>query len=418
MSDGVVSPDLAERYRAVRGLTEELCRTLEVEDYVIQSMPDASPVKWHLAHSTWFFETFLLSPHVADFVPYHPAYRHLFNSYYNAVGERWARPARGLLSRPTVKEVHDYRRAVDAQVLEWLSRVDEPAVAAAASVVELGLNHEQQHQELLLTDLKHAFGLNPLRPAYRAPMPHSERTAPPLAWVARPAGFRWLGHDGKGFAFDNETPRHRVFVEAFQIASRLATVGEYLAFIEDGGYQRPELWQSDGWDARTTGGWEAPLYWERNGQRWQIFTLHGLRDLDLNEPVCHVSWYEADAFSRWAEARLPTEAEWHTAADDLAVSGNFLESSRLHPLPADRAALSQFFGDAWEWTVSPHVAYPGYRPPVGALGEYNGKFMSNRMVLCGGSCLSPHLHIRPSYRNFFPPEVRWQISSIRLARDA
>jgi ergothioneine biosynthesis protein EgtB len=285
-------------------------------------------------------------------------------------------------------------------------------------VVELGLHHEQQHQELLLTDLKHAFGLNPLRPAYRAPMPRSERIAPPLAWVARPTGFRWLGHDGKGFAFDNETPRHRVFVEAFQIASRLTTAGEYRAFIEDGGYQRPELWQSDGWDARTAGGWEAPLYWERDGQHWQLFTLHGLRNLDENEPVCHVSWYEADAFARWAEARLPTEAEWHSVADGLAVSGNFLESGRLHPAPAEGTAPSQFFGDAWEWTASSHVAYPGYRPPVGALGEYNGKFMSNRMVLCGGSCLSPRSHIRPSYRNFFPPEVRWQVSSIRLARDA
>jgi ergothioneine biosynthesis protein EgtB len=405
---------LASRYREIRAQTEELCRPLEVEDFVVQSMPDASPARWHLAHTTWFFEMFLLSAQVSDYNYFHPEYPYLFNSYYNAVGERWARAARGQLSRPTVKEVYAYRRAVDQRVLDWLDR--GPHVLAAAPTVELGLHHEQQHQELLLTDLKHAFGLNPLRPAYRSPAPSPAAAGAPLAWDAHATGLHWLGHDGNGFAFDNERPRHRVFVEAFAIASRLVTAGEYLAFLDDGGYHRPELWLSDGWNARNDHGWEAPLYWEQHDGRWQLFTLHGRGDLNPDEPVCHVSYYEADAFARWADARLPTEAEWESAVADRTVRGNFLENGRLHPTSTREDG--QFFGDVWEWTASPYIAYPGYRPPAGALGEYNGKFMCNQMVLRGGSCASPRSHLRPSYRNFFPPEARWQFTGIRLARGA
>jgi ergothioneine biosynthesis protein EgtB len=425
---------LAARYREVRGLTESLCQPLEIEDYGVQSMPDASPPKWHLAHTTWFFETFVLAAHVPGFRPFHPSYNYLFNSYYTAAGERWPRQARGLLSRPTVREVYDYRHATDEHVLHLLDSAAEAAFAALAPVLELGLNHEQQHQELLLTDLKHAFALNPLRPAYRKTPPTTTAagTAGSLAWTAYAAEVRWLGHDGSGFAYDNESPRHRVFVEAFQMAGRLVTAGEFLDFVEDGGYRSPEWWLSDGWQSRSTHGWETPLYWERREGRWWLMTLHGPRELVRDEPVCHVSYYEADAYARWAGARLPSEAEWETAAGALTPGGNFLDSGRLHPAPACATAVSavglttadtavahgQFFGDTWEWTASPYVAYPGYRPPTGALGEYNGKFMCNQIVLRGGSCATPLSHLRPTYRNFFPPEARWQFSGIRLASDA
>ncbi len=402
---------LAARYRAVRRLTERLCEPLEVEDYQLQSMPDCSPPKWHLAHTTWFFETFVLAAHDPGHRPFHPLFNYLFNSYYEAVGDRWPRPARGLLSRPTVAEVYDYRRSVDERMVRLLDRAD----AAVAPLVELGLNHEQQHQELLLTDLKHGFALNPLRPAYADVSPRAASAAQPLRWEARPAGLHWLGHEGSGFAFDNESPRHKVYVQAHEIASRPVTAGEYLAFVEDGGYDRPELWLSDGWAARRQHGWTAPLYWERAAGGWQLFTLHGMRPLDPAEPVCHVSYYEADAYARWAGARLPTEAEWEVAAAGREVDGNFLESGRLHPAPDP--GTGQFFGDVWEWTASPYAAYPGYRPAAGALGEYNGKFMCNQMVLRGGSCATPAGHVRPTYRNFFPPDARWQFSGVRLAKD-
>jgi ergothioneine biosynthesis protein EgtB len=409
--------DLARRYREVRGLTEHLCAPLEVEDYQVQSMPDASPAKWHLAHTTWFFETFLLAPHAPGFRPSRPEYAVLFNSYYHGAGERWPRPQRGVLSRPTVAEVYSYRHAVDSRVLDLLGGADARALGALRFTLELGLNHEQQHQELLLTDLKHAFALNPLRPAYRADPPaRPAGPAPELSWEAYPAGLYWQGHGGDGFAFDNERPRHRVWVEGFHLASRLVTAGEYLDFVESGGYRRPELWLSDGWDARTRNGWEHPLYWERDAGGWRVMTLHGMRGLDADEPVCHVSYYEADAFARWAGARLPTEAEWSAAAQGRAVEGNFLESGRLHPAVANGSA--QLFGDAWEWTSSPYGPYPGYRPFAGALGEYNGKFMCNQLVLRGGSCATPRSHVRASYRNFFPPEARWQFMGFRLARDA
>ena len=418
MSDQLVPtarPTLAARYRATRARTERLCAPLEPEDYQLQSTPECSPPKWHLAHTAWFFETFVLAPHAPRHRPFHPRYGYLFNSYYDAVGERWPRPARGLLSRPTIAEVFAYRHAVDEQTLALIESADERTTATIAPVIELGLNHEEQHQELLLTDLKHAFGLNPLRPEYAPPLAASRAGAPPRGWERHEAGVYHVGHAGGGFAFDNEGPRHRAFVTAFEIAARPVSGGEFLAFIDAGGYDRPELWLSDGWAARQRHGWSAPLHWHRDGPGagWRVFTLRGERPLDPAEPVCHVSYYEADAFARWAGARLPTEQEWETAADAHAVEGNFLESELLHP-----ANNGGWYGDVWAWTASPYTAYPGYRPAAGALGEYNGKFMCNQVVLRGGSCATPAGHVRPTYRNFFPPDARWQFSGIRLAKDS
>lgn len=405
----------ADRFRAVRESTERLCEPLEVEDYCLQSMLDCSPPKWHLAHTTWFFETFVLAEHEPGFRPYHPNYRYLFNSYYEAVGQRWPRPTRGLLSRPTVAEVYAYRRAVDGQMVALLESADDRTLAVLAPLIELGLNHEQQHQELLLTDLKHAFGLNPLRPVYATGDLTPSNGSPALRWEAYPPGVREVGHTGDGFAFDNEGPRHRQFVEGFAVASRLVTAGEFLAFIADGGYDTPALWLSDGWAARHRHDWTAPLYWERDSDGWAAFTLRGFRPLDPGAPVCHLSYYEADAFARWAGARLPTEFEWEVAAAPREVSGNFLDSDRFHPV--GDPGSGQWFGDVWEWTASPYTAYPGYRPAAGALGEYNCKFMCNQMVLRGGSCATPAGHVRPTSRNFFPPDARWQFSGLRLAKD-
>ena len=375
-------------------------------------MDDASPAKWHLAHTSWFFETFILERAVPGYRPFHPDFRVLFNSYYQTVGQQHPRPQRGLLSRPTLDEVFAYRAHVDGQMTALMDAGGE----LDAGIVELGLQHEQQHQELILTDIKHLLFCNPLRPAYRKfPEAAGGETAP-LRWQPFDEGLRWTGHDGDGFAFDNELPRHRVFVDAFELATRLVTNGEFRDFIDDGGYERPELWLSDGWHTVQTRGWHAPLYWERRGGAWQVMTLGGLRPVRADEPVCHVSLYEADAFARWAEARLPREAEWEVAATDSVIDGNFVESGRLHPAPANASALTQLFGDAWEWTQSAYSPYPGYQPPVGALGEYNGKFMCNQLVLRGGSCATPRAHVRATYRNFFPPDARWQFSGIRLAR--
>lgn len=408
------SPMLATRYREVRRLSERLCEPLEMEDYGLQSMPECSPPKWHLAHVTWFFETFVLADHEANFRPHHPQYRYLFNSYYDAVGDRWPRPARGLLSRPTVAEVCAYRRAVDERMVGLIER-DDRVREAIAPLVELGLNHEQQHQELLLADVKHAFGLNPLRPIYRTAEIQTSKATATLRWEEYPARVRWVGHAGGGFAFDNESPRHRVFVEGFAVASGPVTVGEFLAFVEDGGYDHPALWLSDGWATRQQKGWTAPLYWERTRSTWSVFTLRGPRPLNPAEPVCHISYYEADAYARWVGARLPTEFEWEVAAGEREVAGNLLDSGHFHPVPD--AGRGQWFGDVWEWTAGPYTAYPGYRPAAGALGEYNGKFMCNQLVLRGGSCATPAGHIRPTYRNFFPPDARWQFSGLRLAKD-
>jgi ergothioneine biosynthesis protein EgtB len=407
-------------YTCVRAQTERLAAPLSAEDCCVQSMPDASPTKWHLAHTSWFFETFVLERVLPGYRVFDPQFRVLFNSYYNGVGEQHPRAQRGLLTRPSLTEVLAYRAHVDRHVVEVLAK-EQPGDVRA--VIELGLHHEQQHQELLLTDAKHLLASNPLRPSYRADLAQrDDRVAtPPLRWHCFESGLRALGTDGPHFHFDNEGPRHPVLVPAFEIASRLVTNGEFLAFVASGAYTDPAWWLSDGFAALRSEGWQAPGYWELRDGVWFEFTLGGLRPLDLAAPVAHVSFYEADAFARWSDARLPSEAEWETAASGAAVAGNFVESDALHPLPlagAADGALSQFFGDVWEWTQSPYLAYPGFRPAAGAIGEYNGKFMCNQFVLRGGSCATPRDHVRASYRNFFPPAARWQWSGLRLARDS
>jgi ergothioneine biosynthesis protein EgtB len=379
-----------DRFRSVRSLTEQLAAPLSAEDQTVQSMPDASPTKWHLAHTTWFFETFVLRPRARGYHVFDPAYEYLFNSYYEAVGPRHPRPQRGMITRPGVEEVLAYRGYVTQAMSELLVEDD----GVPDHIVELGLHHEQQHQELILMDAKHLLSLNPSHPAYRVGMPAMVRDPEPLRWIEFESGLAEIGHDGRGFAFDNEGPRHRAWVDAFALAMRPTNCGEYLAFIEDGGYRRPELWLSAGWDCVRQRGWEAPLYWERRGGTWMVFTLSGLQPLDPTVPVCHVSYFEAAAFAKWMAKRLPREAEWELAA------GAVLDT-----------------GQVWEWTASPYVAYPGYREPAGAIGEYNGKFMANQMVLRGGCSATPAGHVRPTYRNFFPPDARWMFGGIRLAED-
>ena len=410
-----------EQYRKVRRFSEHLCEPLVTEDYIIQSMPDVSPTKWHLAHVSWFFETFLLSPALPDYQSLHPQYAYLFNSYYNTLGERHCRPKRGLISRPTVKETYEYRRYVDEHVLDLLEKIDERQLAELAPIMILGLNHEQQHQELMVTDIKHVLSCNPLSPTYRARTPTGASNITPLEWVSFPEGLYWIGHEGSGFAFDNEGPRHRQFVQSFQLASRLVTNGEYLEFIEDGGYDNPLLWLSEGWATVRAEEWRAPLYWEQRDGRWWMMTLSGLREVDKAEPVCHVSYFEADAYARWADARLPTEAEWEVAAQEVPVEGHFVESGLYHPAPLNASTadgkLAQMYGDVWEWTQSSYAPYPNFRPGPGAIGEYNGKFMCNQYVLRGGSCATSLSHIRSTYRNFFPANAQWQFMGIRLAKE-
>ncbi len=403
---------LISRYRGIRSTTEEICRPLQTEDYVLQSICEVSPPKWHLAHTTWFFETFILAKFLSGFEPYDPSFNFLFNSYYNTIGDQFLQRSRGLISRPGVEEIYNYRDIVDEQMSLLLEQTSNPELCF---LVEVGLNHEQQHQELLLTDIKHSLSYNPTYPSYREKKIALKISSPDPDWVSFPAGLRWLGHQGDGFAFDNETPRHRVFVESFEIQSRPVTVGDYMSFVEAGGYQSPRFWLSDGWAMCQQERWTAPLYWIEEQNDWSIYTLNGTRPLVLDEPVCHLSYYEADAFARWSEARLPTEAEWRALADQAPLRGNFLEIDHLHPIASEDAI--QIFGDFWEWTSSAYSAYPGYQPPSGALGEYNGKFMSNQMVLRGGSCVTPESHFRRSYRNFFRPSARWQFSGLRLARN-
>ncbi len=408
----------AAPYDVVRAASEALAAPLSAEDCALQSMPDASPVKWHLGHTTWFFETFVLAPALPGYAPFDPSFRVLFNSYYDAVGERHPRPQRGLLSRPDLATVLSYRAHVDQAMRSLLA----PGIAGATrELIALGLHHEQQHQELILTDVKHLLSHNPRKPVYRPGWPLATVRPQPLAWHRHEGGIVDIGHAGAGFAFDNEQPRHRVLLEPFEIASRPVTHGEFAEFIADGGYRRPELWLSLGFDTVRTQRWEAPLYWSRSDDAWQTFTLHGMAAIDPHAPVCHLSYFEAEAYARWAGARLPTEFEWEAVAKDAQVAGNFVESGALHPVAltgrVSGGVPAQLYGDVWEWTSSSYAPYPRFRPAAGAVGEYNGKFMCNQYVLRGGSCATPASHIRATYRNFFPPDARWQFSGVRLARD-
>jgi ergothioneine biosynthesis protein EgtB len=409
--------NLLRRYRAIREWTEALAAPLSAEDQCVQSMPDVSPTKWHRAHTSWFFETFLLQPHVPGYRAFAPAYAYLFNSYYEAVGPRHPRPERGLLSRPGIAEIARYRAHVDAAMARLIADTDEASWPALAERIELGLQHEQQHQELILMDIKHVLSLNPLEAVYQPAPARRPSEALALAWRDFGGGLRQIGHDGAGFAFDNEGPRHKVWLEPFRLASRLVTCGEFRAFIEDGAYRRADLWLADGWAAVQQQGWAAPLYWRRHEtEGWSIFTLAGRRPIDPAEPVSHVSFYEADAFARWCGKRLPSEAEWEVAAVEADASSS---DGAFHPAPASGGEdVQQMTGGVWQWTASPYVGYPGYRPPGGAIGEYNGKFMANQMVLRGSAAITPEGHARVTYRNFFPPASRWAMSGIRLAEDA
>ncbi|MCB0404484.1 MAG: ergothioneine biosynthesis protein EgtB [Bdellovibrionales bacterium] len=407
---------LSKTYQVVRDASTRLCAPLERDDYQVQSADFVSPPKWHLAHTTWFYETFLLKAEKRGYEAFHPAFSYLFNSYYETVGKFHARPQRGILSRPTLDEVRRYRAHVDAHMREWLGSATPSE--RSLQVLEVGLQHEVQHQELLLMDIKHILATNPLKPKYREDLKtaHSNSVAP-MEFQAFNGGLHTVGYSGNGFCYDNEKPLHTAYLEPFAIASRLVTNGEYLKFIEDGGYERPELWLSDGWDVVRAARWDSPAYWSQDERRWWLMTLGGVKEVDPNEPVCHVSFYEADAFARWAKKRLPTEVEWEVAARAHPIEGNFLESDYLHPTPmsVDSNKSNQFFGDVWEWTLSPYTPYPGYVPYEGALGEYNGKFMCNQFVLRGGACVTPQSHTRYSYRNFYHPGMRWQFSGFRLA---
>jgi ergothioneine biosynthesis protein EgtB len=414
---------ITDRFVATRSLTESLASPLSAEDQTVQSMPDVSPTKWHRAHTSWFFETFLLIPHLEGYRPFHPDFGYLFNSYYEGVGSRFPRNGRGLLSRPGINEIADYRSYVDEAMTTLL---DNPAPAPVAGLVELGIQHEQQHQELLLMDIKHVLSLNPLEPAYDAVRLPKPTTRDATTWSTYPADNYEIGYDGAGFCFDNELPRHRTYLDGFAIADRAVTCGDWLAFIEDGGYRQHGLWLSDGWATVQAEGWASPLYWSQTDDGWHEFTLGGLTEVNPAQPVCHVSYYEADAFARWAGMRLPTEAEWEIAAmRDLSTSGakpafgNFLDQTKLHPTPEPAPpAEAALFGNIWQWTSSAYSPYPGFEPASGVVGEYNGKFMVNQYVLRGGSCVTPADHVRSSYRNYFPPSGRWAFSGLRLARNS
>lgn len=418
--------DVLSDYKTTRGRTEALCAPLEVDDFNIQTMADVSPLKWHIAHVTWFFETFILANYLKGYKSFHPRFHHLFNSYYETVGTFHPRSERGFLNRPTLDEVFSYRAYVDGAMADLLLENDHPDTDDILFLTRVGINHEQQHQELILTDLKHVFASNPLRPAYHdTDIP----TAPTRAsdWLSFEGGVVEIGHPGKdasAFCYDNETPVHKVYLEPFGLASRPVTNGEFMAFMEDGGYGRSDLWLSEAWATVGTSigeeGWQAPLYWEETDEGWAQMTLSGLRPVDRGAPVCHVSLYEADAYARWAGKRLPTEAEWEVAARDVPVCGHFQERDVFQPMAEAGASeeaggLTQMYGDVWEWTASPYAPYPGFKPLDGALGEYNGKFMCSQFVLRGGSCATPESHIRVTYRNFFYPKDRWQFSGFRLA---
>lgn len=407
--------NLAARYASVRAASERLAAPLSAEDACAQSMPDASPAKWHLAHTAWFFETVVIEALEPGYRSPFDGYRVLFNSYYQSIGRQHARPSRGLLTRPSLDEVLADRRAVDARLGPYLG-TDLPASIAA--LVELGLHHEQQHQELLLMDVKHLFAQSPLLPAYAPlPTPAAPAASPALQWHVEDGGLVEIGAAADGFAFDNERPRHRVHLEPYALASRAVTNAEFAAFVADGAYRNPLLWLADGWSTVQREGWTHPSYWLASDEGFDEFTLAGRRPLDAAAPVCHVSFYEADAYARWAGARLPSEQEWEHAARSSPLAGNFVDDGLLQPAPAQGEGLTQLFGDVWEWTASPYMAYPGFRPLAGAVGEYNGKFMANQFVLRGGCCATPRSHLRASYRNFFYPHQRWAFAGLRLARD-
>ncbi|MGA8171912.1 MAG: ergothioneine biosynthesis protein EgtB [Methylocystis sp.] len=412
--------ELRARFLETRQLSLKLAENLSAEDMTVQGIDDASPTKWHLAHTTWFFETFLLNRHLEGYRLFDDAFNYCFNSYYEQLGARQPRPKRGLLTRPSVERIMDYRqyvdRAMEIMLVRGAALTQEPRL-----LIEIGVNHEQQHQELMLMDILALFSASPLRPAYRMRRGHAEDSEPePMHWVEFSGGIHRIGHDGIGFAWDNELPRHDALIHPFRLADRLVTNAEWLRFIEDGGYRTPTLWLSDGWVTLNRDGWAAPLYWERHDGEWFSMSLEGLRPLERAAPVVHVSYYEADAFARWAGGRLPTEFEWERAAEGASSKGNELASGALRPRPASREARDgprQMFGDVWEWTSSAYAPYPGYRAPAGALGEYNAKFMANQQVLRGGSCVTPEGHVRATYRNFFYPHQRWQFAGLRLASE-
>ena len=409
-----------EAYHLVRGQTAELAAPLSDADATVQSMEDASPAKWHLAHTSWFFETFILVPYLKNYRVFDDGFAYLFNSYYEQVGDRFPRPTRGLLTRPSLDEVSAYRAHIDTAMDQLF---DQKVGADAISLIELGLQHEKQHQELLLTDILHLFALNPLRPAYREgqPLGVSRSSDETDKWTDFAGGIVSVGAGGDGFAFDCETPRHEVLLRPYRLSNRTVTNRQWAAFIKDGGYSNASLWLSDGIAYAREQNWQAPLHWEKQGGAWWSMTLRGFQPIDMDAPVTHVSYYEADAFATWAGKRLPTEAEWEHAAADVPVEGNFADSGRLRPKPQSASPENNspigLFGDVWEWTASAFLPYPGFKPVGGAVGEYNGKFMSGQMVLRGGSCASPENHLRASYRNFFQPEKRWQFSGLRLAED-
>lgn len=405
-------------YNRVRKFTEKLCEPLETEDFVIQSMPDMSPTKWHLAHTSWFFETFVLKEVNKTYKSPNENYAYLFNSYYVQAGDRFFRPHRGLVSRPTVEEVFKYRAYVDKHMLKFLESSSNDIYEKVKVVIEIGLHHEQQHQELMLTDIKHLFSMNPLYPIYKKLNNVSNQELENIKWFNFYEGIYEIGYGGKDFFYDNEKPNHKVYLNNFSLADRLVTNKEYLEFIEDDGYERAEIWLSDGFATVEKEKWSSPLYWRKIDGSWMYFTLNGFREIVLDEPVTHVSHYEADAYARWANARLATEAEWEVASTNLNIEGNFVETENFHPtLHIDGNSIKQMYGSVWEWTQSNYLPYPGYKVPEGAIGEYNGKFMSGQMVLRGGSCATSNSHIRNTYRNFFPPHSRWQFMGIRLAKD-
>ncbi|WP_241156813.1 ergothioneine biosynthesis protein EgtB [Bacillus sp. FJAT-42376] len=411
---------LLQRFKEVRYLSEQLTEPLEAEDFVIQGMPDASPPKWHLAHTTWFFERFILKDHMPDYKELNPQFDYLFNSYYETIGPFHPRNQRGLLTRPTASEVFSYRHYVNEHIEKLLGDLPADKTEWVQDLLEIGLQHEQQHQELLLTDIKFNFAQNPLLPVYSEATESSEGSSTNPEMIYIEGGLAEIGHSGQDFCFDNESPRHKVYLESFRLSSHPVTNAEFLAFMEDGGYEKPEYWLSDGWARVKKEEWHSPMYWFKAEDGWNTFTLGGQKKVNGNEPVCHVSFYEADAYARWAGKRLPTEAEWEHALEHTACEGNFVENRNFHPRPskAGKDGFQQAYGDVWEWTASPYSPYPGSKPLEGALGEYNAKFMCNQMVLRGGSCATSSSHIRSSYRNFFQPEKRWQFSGFRLAEDA